>query len=98
MAIMLMHFEVDDYDAWKPLFDEDPAGRAASGATSHMMLSRGRRSAISTATGSRMIEKWQCFLIYSLGVSAIFRPSNALAKISFEGMQFRRDIAAVAGG
>ncbi len=25
MAIMLMHFEVDDYDAWKPLFDEDPA-------------------------------------------------------------------------
>lgn len=37
MAIMLMHFEVDDYDAWKPLFDEDPAGRAASGATSHMI-------------------------------------------------------------
>ena len=37
MAIMLIHFEVDDYDAWKPLFDEDPAGRAESGAISHMI-------------------------------------------------------------
>ena len=35
MAIMLMHFEVDDYDAWKPMFDADPAGRAEAGATSH---------------------------------------------------------------
>ena len=35
MALMLLHFEVDDYDAWKPGFDDDPAGRAASGATSH---------------------------------------------------------------
>ena len=37
MALMLIHFEVDDYDAWKPLFDADPAGRAESGATSHMV-------------------------------------------------------------
>ncbi len=35
MALMLIHFEVDDYDTWKQLFDEDPAGRRASGATSH---------------------------------------------------------------
>jgi len=35
VAIMLMNFEVDDYDAWKPMFDQDPAGRAAGGATSH---------------------------------------------------------------
>ena len=34
---MLIHFEVDDYDAWKPLFDEDPAGRAEAGAVSHMV-------------------------------------------------------------
>jgi hypothetical protein len=34
---MLIHFEVDDYDAWKPLFDQDPAGRAESGAISHMV-------------------------------------------------------------
>jgi hypothetical protein len=32
---MLLHFEVDDYDAWKPMFDQDPAGRAESGATSY---------------------------------------------------------------
>jgi hypothetical protein len=32
---MVMHFEVDDYDAWKPMFDADPAGRRASGATAH---------------------------------------------------------------
>ena len=37
MAIMLIHFEVDDYDAWKPSFDQDPAGRAESGAVSHMV-------------------------------------------------------------
>lgn len=37
MALMLIHFEVDDYDAWKPLFDADPAGRAANGAISHMV-------------------------------------------------------------
>lgn len=37
VAIMLIHFEVDDYDAWKPMFDEDPAGRAEAGATSYMI-------------------------------------------------------------
>lgn len=36
MAIMLLHLEVDDYDAWKPLFDSDPAGRKQS-ATGHMI-------------------------------------------------------------
>lgn len=35
MATMLLNFEVDDYDVWKPLFDQDPAGRTQSGATSH---------------------------------------------------------------
>jgi len=35
VAMMLIHFEVDDYDAWKPVFDEDPAGRAEAGATSY---------------------------------------------------------------
>jgi hypothetical protein len=34
---MLMHFEVDDYDAWKPMFDQDPAGRAVNGAISHVV-------------------------------------------------------------
>lgn len=36
MAIMLLHMEVDDYDAWKPLFDSDPAGRKQS-ASGHMI-------------------------------------------------------------
>ena len=36
MAIMLLHMGVDDYDAWKPLFDSDPAGRKQS-ATGHMI-------------------------------------------------------------
>jgi hypothetical protein len=35
MAILFINFEVDDYDAWKPGFDEDPAGRAEAGATSY---------------------------------------------------------------
>jgi hypothetical protein len=29
MALMLIGFEVDDYDEWKALFDSDPAGRKA---------------------------------------------------------------------
>ena len=40
MAVVLLNFEIDDYEAWKPMFDADPAGRKESGATSHM-LSRG---------------------------------------------------------
>ena len=39
MASMVLHLQVDDYDAWKPLFDSDPAGRKQS-ATGHT-LSRG---------------------------------------------------------
>jgi hypothetical protein len=35
VAILFLNFEVDDYDAWKQGFDEDPAGRAEAGATSY---------------------------------------------------------------
>jgi hypothetical protein len=35
VAIMLMNFEVDDYDDWKPRFDADPVGRAEAGAITH---------------------------------------------------------------
>jgi hypothetical protein len=31
MAWILGHFDVGDYDAWKPMFDSDPAGRAQTG-------------------------------------------------------------------
>jgi hypothetical protein len=40
VAMMVMNFEVDDYDAWKAMFDEDPVGRRAFGATCHV-VSRG---------------------------------------------------------
>jgi len=40
VALMLMNFEVDDFDEWKKRFDEDPVGREAAGATAHM-ISRG---------------------------------------------------------
>jgi hypothetical protein len=39
MALMLLHLEVDDYDTWKKLFDEDPVGRREV-AKGHM-ISRG---------------------------------------------------------
>jgi hypothetical protein len=35
VAIMVLHFEVDDFDEWKPKFDQDPVGRAEAGAISH---------------------------------------------------------------
>ncbi len=34
MVSMLLHFNTDDYDAWKQRFDSDPAGRRGS-ATGH---------------------------------------------------------------
>jgi hypothetical protein len=34
---MVHHFEVDDFDAWKPFFDADPVGRRQS-AKGHTML------------------------------------------------------------
>jgi hypothetical protein len=37
VAIMVMNFEVDDFDAWKEMFDADPVGRAAGGAVSHVV-------------------------------------------------------------
>jgi hypothetical protein len=37
VAIMVMNFEVDDFDAWKQMFDADPVGRAAGGAVSHVV-------------------------------------------------------------
>jgi hypothetical protein len=37
MAIMVMNFEVDDYDVWKAMFDDDPVGRGAAGATGHIV-------------------------------------------------------------
>jgi hypothetical protein len=40
VAIMVMNFEVDDYDTWKAMFDEDPVGRRENGATGHV-VSRG---------------------------------------------------------
>jgi len=37
VAIMVMNFEIDDYDAWKAMFDQDPAGRRDNGATGHVV-------------------------------------------------------------
>jgi hypothetical protein len=37
MAIMLLHFECDDFDAWKKGFDGDPVGRQQAGATGHLV-------------------------------------------------------------
>lgn len=31
MAFVVLHFETDDYDAWKSMFDSDPAGRRQAG-------------------------------------------------------------------
>jgi hypothetical protein len=37
VAIVVLNFEIDDYDTWKPMFDQDPAGRRESGATGHVV-------------------------------------------------------------
>lgn len=37
MALMLTRIQVDDYDAWKPMFDSDPPG-ARKTARGHRLL------------------------------------------------------------
>ncbi len=37
MAFMVHHLKVDDFDSWKPFFDEDPVGRKQA-AKGHVML------------------------------------------------------------
>jgi hypothetical protein len=37
VAYVFLNFEVDNYDVWKPMFDEDPAGRRESGATGYVV-------------------------------------------------------------
>jgi hypothetical protein len=37
VAMMVMNFEVDDYATWRAMFDEDPVGRSAGGATGHVV-------------------------------------------------------------
>ena len=37
MSFMLTRIHVDDYDAWKPIFDSDPAG-ARTAAKGHRIL------------------------------------------------------------
>ena len=37
MAFMVHHLKVEDFDSWKPFFDEDPVGRKQA-ATGHVML------------------------------------------------------------
>ena len=37
MAFMVMHFETDDYDAWKRMFDSDPVARREA-AKGHIIL------------------------------------------------------------
>ena len=37
MAFMVHHLKIDDFDSWKPFFNEDPVGRRAA-ATGHVMF------------------------------------------------------------
>ena len=37
MAFMVHHLKVEDFDSWKPFFDEDPVGRKQA-AKGHLML------------------------------------------------------------
>ena len=57
MAVaMVAVFQVPDYDQWKPMFDADPVGRAAGGATGHRLMRSvddGNARAVSQRIGER---------------------------------------------
>jgi hypothetical protein len=61
MAFILSRFEVDDYDAWKQLFDSDPGGRKQSGKGHRLFRSVDNPSDVFVATEFSSVEDAQAF-------------------------------------
>ena len=61
MASIFGHFDVGDYDAWKPMFDSDPAGRAQSGKGHRIFRSVANPSEVFVAVEFGSVEDAQSF-------------------------------------
>ena len=61
MALILGHFDVGDFDAWKQGFDSDPAGRAQSGKGHRIFRSVANPSDVFVAVEFSSVEDAQSF-------------------------------------
>ncbi|MDQ1538988.1 MAG: hypothetical protein QOE58_3381 [Actinomycetota bacterium] len=61
MASVFGHFDVGDYDAWKQMFDSDPAGRAKLGKGHRLFRSLSNPSDVFVAVEFGSVEDAQTF-------------------------------------
>ena len=81
MASLLMHFEVDDYDSWKPIFDSDPAGRKQSATGHNISRSVDNPNAIFIRSDFPSVDEAKAFRQRLLDSGALER-SGARVKVS----------------
>jgi hypothetical protein len=71
MAFIFGHFDVGDYDAWKQMFDSDPAGRRQSGKGHRIFRSVANPSDVFVAVEFSSAEDAQSFRERLLGSGAL---------------------------
>jgi hypothetical protein len=71
MAFILGRFDVGDYDAWKQMFDSDPAGRKQSGKGHRILRSVANPSEVFVAVEFSSAEEAQSFQERLLGSGAL---------------------------
>jgi len=76
MALMVMGFEVDNYDDWKQLFDSDPGGRKAAAKGHRLSRSVDNPNEIYLAVEYSSVEDAKAVLsrLQGAGVFERFRP------------------------
>jgi hypothetical protein len=61
VSSMVLHFETDDYDAWKQRFDSDPAGRRQAATGHSIMRGVDNPNAVFVRASFNSIEEAQAF-------------------------------------
>ena len=73
MAQMLAHFDVGDYDAWKPMFDSDPAGRQQAAKGHRLFRSVDNPSEVFVGLESDSVENAKAFRDHLLASGVLDR-------------------------
>jgi hypothetical protein len=73
MAWILGHFDVGDYDAWKPMFDSDPAGRKQGGKGHRVLRSVENPSEVFVSVEFPSVDEAKAFKERLLASSALDR-------------------------
>jgi hypothetical protein len=78
VANILLHFEVDDYDSWKSMFDSDPAGRKQSAIGHSISRSVDNPNSVFIRSDFRSVEEANAFRQRLLDSGALDRPGTTI--------------------